>query len=70
MENANGSEPKSELDLPIWGVIGFHGPVKNEITFHEANQIMRESEDNGYFVTTAEAIKRAGTSGFRPIPRD
>lgn len=59
-----------ELDEKIWGVIGFDGPIKNHITYNEAHQIVAASSDNGYFVTTAEAIERAGSSGFRPIPRE
>ena len=64
--NANQAEPRveeCELVRPIWGVLAFEGVVKTGITHEEAHKIMRESNDDGYYVMTAEAIARSGDKG-------
>lgn len=68
MRDARNDKPEltCDLDQPVWGVIGFEGVIRNKITYREAVAITDESKNRGHFITTAEAIERAGTSGFRP----
>lgn len=50
----------TELDEPIWAVVGFDGVVITDVTFDQAKAVVDRVSKADTFLTTAEAAARLG----------
>lgn len=63
VENAEEEEFVSELDTPMWSVIGFASPIASGLTYAEATELIsvkKKESVSGLCIVTDEVAKRFG----------